>query len=147
MLIYIIPDVVNNVYIYYYICDSQATIDARPKYKNGDYVIPASLCSVGGQSEADALLSANQQTWLTQQADLFTVNLQTVVSGGIKWTVVNLNTEPPNTDRQYFVLNPVTGQYTEAVGLDAAKTLFAQVQQEYLVFTNMNQYTTMTAWT
>ena len=82
-----------------------------------------------------------------QQAGLFTVNLQTTVEGGVVWTVVNLATEPANTDREYFVLDPTTGSYTEAVGLDAAKVLFLQTQQTYLVFTNMAQYTTMTSWT
>jgi hypothetical protein len=145
MLIYVIPNIaVPNME---YVCDSQETIDARPKYPQTDqYIIPADLCSVGGEPEANAMLANNQNTWLTQQAALFTVDLQTAVPGGVKWTVINLDTEPPNTDRQYFLLNPITGLYTEAVGLDAAKALFAQIQQEYLVFSNMNQYTTMTAW-
>lgn len=145
MLIYVIPNIAALTTEY--VCDSQATIDARPKDpETGQYIVPANLCSVGGESEANAMLANNQNTWLTQQADLFTVNLQIVVSGGVKWTVVNLNTEPPNTDKQYFVLNPITGLYTEAVGLDAAKALFAQRQQEYLVFTNMASYNTWTAW-
>ena len=145
MLIYIIPNEVQNVFDY--VCDSQATIDARPKDpETGEYIVPANLCSIGGQPQADALLASNQQAWLTKQAELFTVNLQTQVPGGTKWTVVNLDTEPPNTDRQYFVLNPVTGSYTEAIGLDAAKALFAQTQQEYLAFTNITSYQTRTSW-
>lgn len=145
MLIYIVPN--NVLELAYYICDSQATIDARPKYPDTEvYVIPADQCSVGGEPEASAMLSNNQQAWLTQQAGLFTVNLQTIVSGGIVWTVVDLSTQPENTDRMYFVLDPTTGFYTEATGLDTAKTLLAQTQQIYLAFTNIDQYTTMTSW-
>ncbi len=145
MLIYQVPNVVKSTSEF--ICDSQATIDARHKDKAGQYIIPASQCSVGAQADADALLVTNQQTWLAQQAGLFTVNLQTTVEGGVVWTVVYLNTEPANTDREYFVLDPTTGSYTETVGLDAAKVLFLQTQQTYLVFTKMNSYTTMTSWT
>ena len=145
MLIYKIPNAVQSLFDY--VCDSQATIDARPKDpETGEYYIPANLCSVGGEPEANAMLANNQQEWLTQQANLFTVNLQTTVAGGVKWTVVDLSTQEPNTDKQYFVLDPTTGLYTEAIGLDAANSLFAQTQQTYLVFTNMNAYTTMTSW-
>jgi len=146
MLIYVIPNqaIPNTEYV----CDSQTTIDARPKNpKTDEYYIPANLCSVGGETEANAMLASNQQTWLTQQADLFTVDLQTTVEGGINWTVVDLATQEPNTDKEYFLLDPTDGLYEPAVGLDAANALFAQIQQEYLVFTNMNQYTTMTSWT
>lgn len=145
MLIYKIPNATqsNNNYV----CDSQATIDARPRNpETGEYIIPDNLCSVGEQPQADSLLASNQQTWLTKQAELFTVDLQTTVEGGVVWTVIDLTTQPPNTDYQYFVFDTTTGLYTEAIGLDAANTLFAQTQQTYLVFTNMNIYTTMTSW-
>jgi hypothetical protein len=144
MLIYIVPN--NVAELYDYVCDSQATIDARPKNEQGQYIIPADQCSVGGQPQADAILANNQQAWLTQQADLFTVDLQTTVEGGVNWTVVDLTTQPPNDDYEYFLLNPITGLYTEAIGLDAAKVVFAQIQQEYLVFTNINVYTVKTTW-
>ena len=146
MLIYVVGNPAQSTANY--ICDSQETIDARPKDpETGQYCIPSDLCSVGGKPEANAILTNNQQAWLIKQANLFTVDLQTAVEGGVVWTVVNLNTEPENTDRQYFVLDPTTGLYTEAVGLDAAKALLLQTQQTYLVFTNMNTYKTMTSWT
>ena len=62
------------------------------------------------------------------------------------WTVVDLTAEPENTDRQYFVIDPTDGLYEPAIGLDAAKLLLASIQQEYLIFTNMNAYITETAW-
>lgn len=145
MEIYLVPDATNQETEY--VCDSQATIDARPKDQSGNYIIPASQCSVGTQADANNLLASNQQSYLTKQADLFTVNLQTTVEGGVVWTVVDLSTEPANTDREYFVLNPTTGLYTEAIGLDNAKTLFSQTQQTYLAFTNMDKYTLRTSWT
>jgi hypothetical protein len=138
MLIYQVPNAAQSTDNY--VCDSQSTIDTRPDN------IPASQCSIGGEPEANAMLVSNQSDWLNQQVNLFTVNLQTAVEGGIKWTIVDLATQPPNTDYQYFVLDPITGQYTEAIGLDAANTLFVQTQQNYLIFTDMNAYTTMTSW-
>lgn len=138
MLIYKVPNNVQEAANY--VCDSQATIDAKPPN------LPATSCTIGGEIEANALLSANQQAWLTKQANQFNVNLQTTVEGGVKWTLVDLSTEPPNTDKEYFVFDPTTGLYTEAIGLDAANVLFAQMQQTYLIFTKMNAYTTMTSW-
>jgi hypothetical protein len=44
------------------------------------------------------------------------------------------------------VLDPTTGQYTEAVGLTSAQAQLATTQQNYLVFTNMNAYATKTSW-
>ena len=145
MLIYQIPHYTQETI--YFVCDSQATIDAIPLNKQGKPTFNPASCVIGTQVNADDLLAQYQQAWLVQQAGLFTVNLQTTVEGGVVWTVVNLATEPANTDREYFVLDPTTGSYTEAVGLDAAKVLFLQTQQTYLVFTNMAQYTTMTSWT
>jgi hypothetical protein len=145
MEIYVVPDVANLKIEY--VCDSQATIDARPQDKNGNYIIPSNQCSVGTQTNADVLLASNQQSYLTQQSNLFTVNLQTTVEGGVVWTIVDLSTEPPNTDKQYFVLDPTTGEYTEAIGLNSANLLLAQTQQTYLIFNKMNVYKTMTSWT
>lgn len=142
--IYVIPDLVKSQTEY--ICDSQATIDSRPVNKQGQPVISANQCSVGTQADANTLLETNQQAWLTQQAELFTVNLQTTVEGGIVWNVVNLFTEPENTDKQYFVLDPITGQYAEATGLIPAQTLLKQTQQNYLTFAGIARYQTWTTW-
>ena len=143
--IYVIPNTVTSITTF--ICDSQETIDSRPiDSKTGKPYIPADKCSVGNQSDADARLATNQQELLSQQASIFTVNLQTIVEGGVVWTLVDLNTEPENTDKQYFVYDPSDGLHEPATGLDAAKTLFAQIQQEYLVFANMNQYFVKDAW-
>jgi hypothetical protein len=138
MLIYQIFNAAQS--ILNYVCDSQSTIDTRPDS------IPANQCSIGGEYEANTILVSNQSAWLAKQVDLFTVNLQTAVEGGIKWIVVNLETQPPNTDSQYFVLDPTTGLYTGTIGLDATKSLFTQTQQTYLVFTDMQAYTKMTSW-
>ena len=135
--IYIVPNLADKINTY--ICDSQETINIAPESCKP-------TCIVGGETEANTLLDINQQAWLTQQAILFTVNLQTVVEGGIVWTIIDLSTQLPNTDGQYFVLDPTTGLYTEAIGLDAAKTLFLQTQQTYLAFTNMNKYIEKNAW-
>ena len=137
MLIYLIPNLTTSSR--QYICDSQATIDAAPE-------IVKALCIIGNVTDADIKLTENQQAWLNKQATLFTCNLQTTVEGGVAWAVVDLTTEPENVDREYFVLDPTTGLYNGAIGLDAAKALLAQTQQTYLVFTRMNAYTTLTSW-
>ena len=135
--IYVIPDLANSSREF--ICDSQETIDAAPADAKP-------YCSIGNQIDADNKLALNQNAWLTKQFEFFTVNLQTAVEGGVVWTLVDLNTEPENTDRQYFVYDPTDGLHEPATGLDAAKTLFAQIQQEYLAFTNMDKYIEKNAW-
>ena len=144
MLIYSVPNAAERNY--YYVCDSQTTIDARTKNAEGQYIIPENLCSIGTEADANTILTNNQKAWLIQQASLFTCNLQNVVEGGVVWTVVDLTAEPENTDRQYFVIDPTDGLYEPAIGLDAAKLLLASIQQEYLIFTNMNACITETAW-
>lgn len=146
MLIYQIPNAAQSSF--WFVCDSQATIDAIPvNEKTGRKIVNPSECSVGGQPEADALLLQYQNDWLTKQKGLFVVNLQTTVEGGVVWTVVDLDTEPDNTERMYFVFDTTTGLYNEAVGLNSAKAELAATKQKYLVFTGTNQYKTMTSWT
>ena len=137
MIIYKIPNAVKKHPDY--VCDSQETIDAAP-----ENTIP--FCVIGNQTDADALLLVNQNAFLTQQASLFSVNLETAVEGGTRWTLVDLATEPPNTTNQYYVLNPVTGLYSGAVGLDAAKTLLNLAHQDYLVFVSADKYIIMDSW-
>jgi hypothetical protein len=145
MLIYKVP---NNAQLNFnYVCDSQETIDAIPLSPiSGKPIISSSLCSIGGEPEANTIIVTNQENWLIQKAEVFTVNLQTTTQGGVMWPIVNLYTEPANTDRQYFVIDPTTGLYTEAVGLDSAKTFLSEMKQKYLIFTNMVDYTTQTSW-
>jgi hypothetical protein len=138
MFIYKIPNAAELTTKY--VCDSQATIDAKPAN------VDVNQCVIGGETEANTLLSVYQSDWLNKQGNLFTVDLQTSVEGGVKWEVIDLSTQLHNTDSQYFVFDPTTGNYTEAIGLDSAKTLFAQTQQIYLVFTDMNKYTTTNSW-
>lgn len=138
MIIYKIPNAVKKHPDY--VCDSQETIDAAP-----ENTIP--FCVVGNQTDADALLLVNQNAFLTQQASLFSVNLETAVEGGTRWALVDLATEPPNTTNLYYVLNPVTGQYSgPATGLDAANILLEQTKQDYLVFANAATYEVMDTW-
>jgi hypothetical protein len=145
MLIYKVPNCLKSNFNF--ICDSQATIDARPKDPVTDtYYVSADLCSIGGESEANTVLADNQIAWLAFRADQFNVNLQTAVEGGVKWAIVDLATEPANTDRQYFVFDSTTGLYTETAGLDAAQALLTQMQQKHLVLTKMDTYTTTTSW-
>ena len=135
--IHVIPNRVSSVYTF--ICDSQETINLA-------LAEVQALCSIGTEVEAASQLAANQSSWITQQKDLFTVNLQTQVPDGVVWTLVNIETEEPNTTNTYFLLDPTTGESTEAIGLTAAQNLLLQIQQTYLTFTGMAAYTSMDAW-
>ena len=135
--IYSIPNLAQSTRNY--VCDSQATIDSAPADLQA-------LCTVGTEADANTVLANNQQAWLTAQSDLFTCNLETAVEGGVVWTVVDLATEQPNTDKSYFVLDPTTGTYTGPNNLATARTVLAQTHETYLAFTNMATYTTLTEW-
>jgi len=136
MLIYQIP---NNAGLVSYICDSQSTIDAAP-------VDAQSFCTIGNETDANAALSINQQNWLVQQAALFTCNIETSSGSGTVWTVVDLSKEPPNTTNKYWVIDPTTGVYSEGIGLSEAENLLQKAQQNYLVYSNMSVYKTLTSW-
>jgi hypothetical protein len=118
-----------------YVCPDQATVDQGQSYGY------AGIFSIGAQSDADSILATNQQDWLNQNINLFTVNknidpdpIQTT------WIVCNLDTEPQNTDVDYNVFNVVNGYYTLATGLDNAKTLLEQTKQNWLVYSNLSSY-------
>ena len=61
------------------------------------------------------------------------VRLQKVLA----WEAVDLDMEPANTDQIYQVFDVVNGYYNQATGLDSAKILLLQIQQNYLVFCNL----------
>jgi hypothetical protein len=118
-----------------YVCPDQATVDEGIAY---GYV---GNFSIGTSTDADAFLAQNQQDWLTACADRFSVckdidpdPIQTT------WVLCNLNTELPNTDQPYEVFNTMQGIYQNAVGLDNAKQLLAQTQQEFINSSGMGQY-------
>lgn len=132
-----------------FVCDDQTTIDAAPivTLKDGTTKqLYKENCVVGTQTDADNILANRQKALLDQNAGLFVVNLEVLVDGGVKWPVVDLATESPNTTNVYCVLDPVTGNYTQVTGLDAANALLAQVKQNYLTFCGIGNYTIWTEW-
>lgn len=104
----------------WYICQDQATIDA------GKALGYQGVFSVGTEQDALAALTEIRNAWFVQNAGLFSVNKDTDVTEGTLWTVCNLAEEPANEDMRYQVFEVVSGYYTEATGLDAAKALFQQ---------------------
>jgi len=118
-----------------YVCPDQTTIDQGISYGY------TGVFSIGTQNDADAILAINRQEWLTENYAVFTVNkdidpdpIQTT------WIVCDLNTEPANTDVDYNVFDVVNGYYTLVTGLDNAKTLFANTQENYLIQSNLGSY-------
>jgi hypothetical protein len=118
-----------------FVCPDQTIIDQGISY---GYV---GVFSIGTQSDADTILAINQQNWLTQNIELFTVNkdidpdpIQTT------WIVCDLNTELQNTDVDYNIFDVVNGYYTLTTGLDNAKVLLEQTKQNWLVYYNLDTY-------
>jgi len=139
MQIYVIDNPAQNTSDY--VCDSQETIDA------GQTAGYTGVFSVGTEVDATAILTTNQQNWLTEQADIFCVNKNITNSDGhIEWVTVNLNTEPANTDVVYRLLNTPNGDWIEEVGLIPAQTEFATIQQNYLIFSNLGSVASWTEW-
>lgn len=117
-----------------FVCPDQSTINA------GEVVGYTGVFSIGTETDANNILAANQKTWLAQQASLFHVNKEIpdpTQPGYVIWEAVDLDMEPANTDQIYQVFDVVNGYYNQATGLDSAKILLSQIQQNYLVFCNL----------
>lgn len=124
----------------YYVCPDQATIDA------GQADGYTGVFSVGNETDAQAILIVCQNEYLTACADRFSVNKDTDVTDGVLWQPVDLNTEPDNTDISYEIFDTLVGQYTATIGLDNAKALYAQTQQDFLTFSGLNALIVWETW-
>jgi hypothetical protein len=124
-----------------FVCPDQATIDEG---KADGYI---GVFIIGTQADADALLKTNQDAWLNQNINLFTVN-KDIDTDPIQttWIVCNLDTESPNTDIDYNVFDVVNGYYNLATGLDNAKALLEKTKQDYLTFCNLGAYVSYETW-
>jgi hypothetical protein len=138
MQIYVVSNPVQNTTNY--VCDSQETIDA------GQLAGYKGTFSVGTETDANTLLATNQQDFLAEKSGLFCVNEKVTTPDGIQWVNVNLNTEPENTDRVYALLNVPNGDWIQEIGLDAAKSEFSAIEQNYLVYSNLGSYQSWTEW-
>lgn len=124
----------------YYVCPDQATIDAG---QADGYI---GVFSIGTESDAQAILTVCQNDYLYACSDRFSVNKDTDVTDGVTWEPVNLNTELDNTDISYEVFNTLVGQYTATIGLDNAKALYAQTQQDFLTFSGLDSLIIWETW-
>jgi len=132
-----VNDPANNKMIF--VCDSQATIDAAPQAAKDK-------CIIGTEDDAKTLLEINRAAFLEASRDLFTTNLQTHVDEGVRWTIIDLNAEEQNSDKEYFVLNPITGLHKEAIGLDAAKNALKEAQNSFCIHYAVDHYYIETEW-
>ena len=129
IMIYVISNYLSNKP--YYVCPDQATINAGiAAGYTGNF-------SIGVQADAQAILNTVQQNLLFACSDRFGVNKDIDATEGITWQPVDLNTEPDNTDVSYQVFSTINGSYTQTTGLDNAKALYAQVEQDFLDFCNL----------
>lgn len=132
-----VNDPANNKMIF--VCDSQATIDAAPQAVK-------EKCIIGTEDDAKAILEKNRIAFLESNRNLFTTNLQTHVDEGVKWTIIDLNVEEENTDKEYFVLDVATGLHKEAIGLDAAKNALKEVQDNFCLHYAIDHYYVESEW-
>ena len=90
MLIYKIPNAsINN---FWYVCDSQVTIDAIPVAKKTQQpIIDPALCSIGSQIEADVLLLQYQKIFQQNQRASAAAQAISSKSGGSKLITVTPN--------------------------------------------------------
>jgi hypothetical protein len=123
-----------------FVCPDQATID------QGEALGYVGVFSIGGEVDAQNILTANRQSWLAASENRFCVVKQTVVSGGAQWVPVDLNTQPDNTDFVYEVMNTPNSNYLQVVGLTQAKETFNQVQQNYLDWSGLGSYASWDTW-
>jgi hypothetical protein len=138
--IFLIQDPINQTINF--ICDSQATIDS------GKALNIEETYSVGTEADAKVLFNNTVNTWLTKQIKdgVFNVQKEEPVENGVSWSRCDLSTEPPNTDTVYQLLNVPSGNWISATGLDAAKQLQTQIQQQYLTWFGLGSLKTLTEW-
>lgn len=122
-----------------FICDSQAVIDKAPERLK-------KLCILGTEEDAAKLLADNQAAFIDAKRDIFSASLQTAVEDGVIWTQINLDTEPQNIDKKYFILDVTTGLYEDALGLDSAKALIKEMHKRFLLLNAIDHYYTEPEW-
>jgi hypothetical protein len=138
MDIFQVNDLANSQTIYY-VPDTTTQTDGVA------LGIPNTAWNVGILTDAQNQLILNQQAYLTQQADRFSVAISYIDANGYQvWSSCDLTLEQPNTSKTYHVFNSIDGTYTEATGLDAANALFVQMQQTFLTWCNMSSVITLT---
>jgi hypothetical protein len=123
-----------------YVCPDQATID------QGKALEYTGVFSIGTEIDAQNILAANRQSWLTASENRFCVVKQTVVSNGVQWVPVDLDTQPDNTDFIYEVMNTPNSNYLQEIGLTQAKATLNQVQQNYLDWSGLASYNSWETW-
>ena len=97
-------------------------------------------CIIGTIEDANTILAANQRVFLDQESSRFTVCKEEFDSeNNATWFAVDITQESENTDSFYQIFNTITGAHQQAIGLDAAKTMLAQIKQDFLVFSNLVQ--------
>lgn len=137
-MIYETYDLVANKIFYF--CPDQASIDRGKAYGyTGEFF-------VGGSTQAEAILSINQQRWLEHNKDLFSVNKDTPVTEGIQWEPCDLETEAPNEENTYNVFAVLNGEYYKVVGLEAAKAKLEEVKANVLVHDNLGEVFSFAEW-
>ena len=138
-MIYRIFDLIESTQTW--VCPDQSSIETGKNLGyEGNFII-------GAQSDADSILKTNQDAWLIACADRFSVCKDIDPDPiQITWIVCDLNTESNNTTQDYNIFDTINGEYNLATGLDNAKELYAQTQQNCLTFSGLDTYKSSDTW-
>ena len=117
-----------------FVVPDQATLDLSVENKL------IGTCIIGTIEDANNILATNQQFYLNQKKDIFSVCKEKMDSeNNATWFAVDITQEPENTDSVYQIFNTISGVHQQAIGLDAAKTTLTQIKQDFLVFSDLGQ--------
>ena len=117
-----------------FVVPDQATLDLSVENKL------IGTCIIGTIEDANNILATNQQFYLNQKKDIFSVCKEKMDSeNNATWFAVDITQEPENTDSVYQIFSAISGVHQQAIGLDAAKTTLTQIKQDFLVFSDLGQ--------
>jgi glutathionylspermidine synthase len=136
-MIYKIDDFLNNNSIFF-VPDETTQISGQALN------IPHAVWNIGSESDAQSFLLTTQQNWLNKHKDYFSVfKVIKTQDGNETWIPCDLDTQEDNTNIIYYLNNPSRVIYVDVMGLENAKRLFNDIEQEYLTVHKLYDYETL----
>ena len=138
MDIFQIKDLANSQVIYYVPDMETQSLGMALGISNTEW-------NIGIFADAQNQLAINQEAFLTQEADRFHANIETLNEDGHPvWEHCDLSIEVPNTTTTYQLYDVEGNNYTSAIGLDEANALMIQMKQKFLTSCKMDAVITLT---
>jgi hypothetical protein len=140
MEIYLIYNVFNGQSIYFV---SSAEIQSQGQALN----IPNTVWNIGNINDATNQLNTLQSIYLTsddaKEHITCTKCIGQTEEGYLTWSACDLLAETDNTDTIYELHTDTNPGFTRATGLEKAKTVYAQKQQDILNWAGLAQIITL----